>query len=581
MLEKIKKDLHYNFYPIIYFMKEYRGRTLAIIVLVLLSGIAESLSFAALLPVLSFTLEGTTGEKSVLKDTIINFFSYIKLTPSLTMTLILIIVLMTAKSLMIFEALKSITYTSVLVIADFRKKILDSFLKAKWTFFVSNKAGDFASAFGTEPEKASNSYIAGGRIVSDGILIIFYGLMAMTISWQVTACAFILGGFSAIILKRYILIGKTSSDDQNKFQRSFMSILLDGLKNIKTIKSTGSENRLKEITNEQIDNLSSATIKGYNSALALQNLSEPIQIVGMCAGLWALVNYFHMKLEEIFVLTILFHRTIQRLNILQKYYHQVVTAAPSFWFIHNLLESASKNSEKMDGIIKPTFEHAIVYKNLSFKYDHKDVLSNLNLTIPKGQFVALIGQSGAGKTTCVDLLLGLHRPQSGSVFIDQNNLNDIDLKQWRSKIGYVQQESFLFHDSIFNNITLKDSNITEYQVIEALKTAEAYEFILKFEDGIHTSVGEHGNRLSGGQRQRIALARALVRRPELLVLDESTTALDPHTEQEIVSTLKRLKGTVTIVAISHQPAIKEAADCVYFLSAGKIDSNPSLLSSEQ
>jgi len=192
------------------------------------------------------------------------------------------------------------------------------------------------------------------------------------------------------------------------------------------------------------------------------------------------------------------------------------------------------------------------------------------LSIPAGSFTAIVGPSGAGKTTIADLFTGLIRPQQGHVWIDDLLLEQVDLKQWRRMIGYVPQETFLLHDTVLLNVTLGDANLTEADAEEALRAAGAWDFVKVLPMGISSSVGERGAALSGGQRQRIAIARALAHRPKLLILDEITSALDPDSEAAICRTLQGLRGQLTILAISHQPAIVQAADSVYRLERGRV-----------
>jgi len=209
-------------------------------------------------------------------------------------------------------------------------------------------------------------------------------------------------------------------------------------------------------------------------------------------------------------------------------------------------------------------------KDISFSYGGKKVLKNINLSIPKGAFLSIIGQSGAGKTTIVDLITGLLVPQKGEVCLDGIPLSQLDVKAWRQMIGYVPQETLLLHDSIFFNVTLGDKRFSRKDAEDALKKARAWEFISKMPDGIDTMVGERGGMLSGGQRQRITIARALVHRPELLILDEATSALDPSSELEICRVLEMLKGEYTILAISHREALLKAAEKAYLLRNGII-----------
>jgi ATP-binding cassette subfamily C protein len=248
---------------------------------------------------------------------------------------------------------------------------------------------------------------------------------------------------------------------------------------------------------------------------------------------------------------------------LQQNYQWLGIMQSSFWSLRGAIDQATAANETELNAKMPSLNHAITFRNVSFSYGDKPVLRNVFLTIPKGAFIALTGPSGAGKTTVADLIIGLFRPQSGQVSVDDVPVTDLSLKEWRSLISYAPQETIMFHDSIFMNVTLGDPSLSRAEAEEALRAAGSWDFVSSVPGGMDWVVGERGAKLSGGQRQRIAIARSLVRRPKLLILDEATTALDPQTEAVVCETLERLRGQVTIIAISHQPALVNAADEVY------------------
>ena len=206
---------------------------------------------------------------------------------------------------------------------------------------------------------------------------------------------------------------------------------------------------------------------------------------------------------------------------------------------------------------------------MDFSYAERKILDQLSLEIPAGGLTTLIGPSGSGKTTVIDLIIGLLQPQSGTVLIDDQPSFSLDSKKWRRMIGYVPQETLLLHDSVAHNVTLGDPKLSDADAEAALKAAGAWDFVQALPEGLASTVGERGNKLSGGQRQRIVIARALVNKPELLILDEATSALDPASELEIRKTVEGLRGKLTILAISHQTNMVEAADRVYRLENGK------------
>jgi ATP-binding cassette subfamily C protein len=197
------------------------------------------------------------------------------------------------------------------------------------------------------------------------------------------------------------------------------------------------------------------------------------------------------------------------------------------------------------------------------------VLDGLSFAVPAGKITAIVGGSGAGKTTTADLIMGLVRPDAGEVYIDGVALGELDLHEWRQLIGYVPQEVLMLHDSVAKNVSLGDPNLTPEDIEGALRDAGAWEFVSELPEGVDCSVGERGMRLSGGQRQRIAIARALVHGAKLLILDEATTALDPESEAFVLAAIEALRGRATVFAISHQPALRSVADQMYRIADGK------------
>jgi ATP-binding cassette subfamily C protein len=235
-----------------------------------------------------------------------------------------------------------------------------------------------------------------------------------------------------------------------------------------------------------------------------------------------------------------------------------------------MIEDAESQREPEGGTAEPHLELGLALRGVSVEYDGRPVLRDVDVEMPVGSITALVGPSGAGKTTFVDLLTGLVQPSAGRVEVDGTPLPELDLRRWRGMIGYVLQELFLLNDTVRMNVTLGDPEITDAQVEQALRDAGAWEYVSRLEGGIDAPVGERGSLLSGGQRQRVAIARALLHRPRLLVLDEATAALDPENEAAVWATVARLRGRTTVVAISHQPGVVRVADRVYQIADGVV-----------
>ncbi|MGH7504677.1 MAG: ATP-binding cassette domain-containing protein, partial [Longimicrobiales bacterium] len=242
----------------------------------------------------------------------------------------------------------------------------------------------------------------------------------------------------------------------------------------------------------------------------------------------------------------------------------------AFWAIHAMIESTRAQREITTGsTAPPPLVHGITLDRVSFHHGSRPALHDVSVTIPAGALVAIVGPSGAGKTTLADLIAGLYRADSGDMRVDGIAMTDIDVAAWRRMVGYVPQEPLLLHDSISRNVTMGDDRVSRDDVEAALRDAGAWSFVQDRAEGMDAPVGERGGMLSGGQRQRIALARALVRKPALLVLDEVTAGLDSATEAAIFETLQRLRGRVTVLFISHRSAVVEVADLVLRLENGR------------
>jgi ATP-binding cassette subfamily C protein len=345
---------------------------------------------------------------------------------------------------------------------------------------------------------------------------------------------------------------------------------VDGIQSIKPLKAMAREDRAETILIAKTKKIKKALQKEIISKESLSAFQEGIKVTFMLAGIYVTVVIWGMAPTTVMILILLLGRIMGKLSKIQKQYQNMSILESGYWSMMETFESAQKMREQKLGDRKPELKQAIRLEGVTFAYSKSRVLNDVSLIFPTGEVTAIVGASGSGKTTIVDLVIGLLRPQDGEVWIDDLPLERIDLHKWRRMIGYVPQETLLLHDSIFINVTLGDPDITEREAVEALQKAGIWEFVQTLPKGIHSSVGQRGLMLSGGQRQRIAIARALVRKPKLLVLDEATTALDPENEAAICQTLRKLRGEITILAISHQPAVLEVADRGYRVKEGTV-----------
>ena len=370
-------------------------------------------------------------------------------------------------------------------------------------------------------------------------------------------------------LTRLVALSRRAGQNQTELQKSFMSRLLQGLDGMKPLKAMAREGSMGPLMDGDIHGLKHAQRMLVVTREALTESHEVIRALAVAGGLYVFVTLLGQPVDGLLVLALLFVRTLQKIGLLQSHYQVAAANQPAFTFVRSTIAAAELAQETGQGGTIPQLSSAISLRKVSFSYGRENVLDSVSMTLPAGAFIAVVGSSGVGKTTVADLIIGLLRAQQGEVWIDDLRMSDIDATAWRRMIGYVPQETFLFHDTIMTNVTLSDPEVSRAEVESALHRAEAWAFVAALPDGMDTVVGERGARLSGGQRQRIAIARALIRDPALLILDEATTALDPETEEGIVATVRRLTGKVTVLSISHQPAMRRAADIVYRLDKGR------------
>jgi ATP-binding cassette subfamily C protein len=389
------------------------------------------------------------------------------------------------------------------------------------------------------------------------------------VSWEATLIALAAGMFFWYPLNRFVKKARKAGRRQVKLRKSMSSEFVDSIQSIKPLKAMAREDRAETILITKNKKLRNATKKQVINKESLTALQEAIKVTFMLIAIYVTIVIWGMEPTTVMVLILLLGRIMGKLSKIQKEYQQMGILESSYWSMTHTFEIAQNMHEQKLGDWKPELKQAIRLDGVAFAYSKKNILQDVSLVFPAGEITAIVGPSGSGKTTIVDMVIGLLRPQAGEVWIDELPLAKIDIEHWRRMIGYVPQENLLLRDSVLTNVTLRDPEISKHEVEEALRKAEIWEFVETMPKGIYSSVGQRGLKLSGGQRQRIAIARAIVRKAKLLILDEATTALDPKTEAAICQTLRKLRGEITILAISHQPAVLEVADRAYKIEDGK------------
>lgn len=544
-------------------------RSAFVLAALLVAGIAEGLSLTALLPLLSIAVGESSGSsESGIGKFMEKTLQNVGIEPTLDTILVIIVGGMFFKGLVLLLANRQVGYTVAHVATALRLDLIEALLASRWQYYLRQPVGSLANSVATEAYRAANGFEHSVNVLALAIQVLVYSIVALFISWEATLASLVIGLFLLIALNRLVTATRRAGTKQTHLLRDLLTYLSDVLGSVKSLKAMARDNVADAILHDQTQYLEKATRKEVMNRAALTALQEPILAALTASGLYIALVVWELSLPEVMLMVFLLTRILGLLNKTQRRHQQLAAQESAYWALRKAADDARAAAERATGTLQPTLQKGITLHHVQFHYGPKTIFRDLTIEIPINTFTAVMGPSGAGKSTLLDLLCGLTEPQAGEVQIDGVSLHDINLRQWRHMIGYVSQDTILLHDTIMNNILVGEPSLTAEDAERALRQAGAWEFVSKLPEGLQSVVGERGNLLSGGQRQRIAIARALAHNPSFLILDEPTSALDPESEQTICETLQQLSKNLTIIAVSHQPAVINAANRVFMLSNG-------------
>ena len=528
-----------------------------------LATVAEGFGLASLLPALTILLGEGGEEPTLVHELIYGFLAAVGLPATLEVLLLLVLVGVLLKATLIALALVRVGYAVADVATKLRTTVVQRLLEVKWAYFTRQPIGRFANAMSQDATRAGRAYMLAQMFVASLLEAVVSVTLAFLVSWRLALLGLGIGGAILLILGPFVRMAKKAGRRQQTSTQGFVTLLSDTLIGIKPLKAMSRQEHVLPLLGRETRSLRRALRRQAISENMINELREPIFMVFGVIGIYLAQARFVVPMSELLVMAMLLYRTVSSLGRVQRQLQRAITLEASHRAVHKIIREAEAEREEFTGAKVPTLERVCVFDHVSFAFGDKPVLDDVSLALPADRLTVLMGPSGVGKTTIADLLLGLYEPQRGRILIDDVPLAEIDLRAWRGMVGYVPQELTLFHDTVLANLTLGDPAISEEEARAALETAGAGPFVASLPEGLGTTVGERGMQLSGGQRQRIALARALLIKPKLLILDEVTSALDPATEAEICDNVRALDGSLTILAITHRPAWLEVADRVY------------------
>jgi len=467
------------------------------------------------------------------------------------------------------------------IVRDIRNQIYQKINSLSLGFFSEERKGDIIARMSGDVQEVENSIMSSlDMLFKNPILILFYFVTLICISWQLTLFTILFvppfGWFMGVVGKKL----KAHSIEAQALWSDTMSMVEETLGGLRIIKAFCAEEkmnkRFNQVNSSYRDNIMRVNIRQQMAHPMSEFLGTILIVVVLWFGGILVLDYGRIDGPTIIFYLVMLYSIINPLKEFSKASYNIPKGLASMERIDKILQAEVEIKDKETPEHISSFEHQIEFRHVSFAYtDRKStelvyVLKDINLVIPKGKTVALVGQSGSGKSTMVDLIPRYYDVQEGEVLIDGINVKDLAVHDLRMLIGNVNQEAILFNASFKDNIRFGKTDATDEEIANAAKIANAYEFITKSEHGFDTNIGDRGGRLSGGQRQRVSIARAILKNPPILILDEATSALDTESERLVQDALEKLMKTRTTVAVAHRLSTIKHADEICVLHEGKI-----------
>ena len=586
-----------NFKKIIPYLKPYKSSVILNIIFNILYALFSTLSFISLIPMLDVLFKD--AEKVVKKPVytgIWDITSYGKeylyyyitnLTEehgaqyALLLVVCIVISTFLLKNLFNYLGLNYLTIVKNGVLKDLRKNMFDKIIQLPISYYSEKRKGDVMSRMLGDINEVKNSFFSILELIVKEPMTILFTIGAMiAISFKLTLFVFVFIPISGFVISK---IGKSLKSKSSRAQQEngyLISIVEESLGGLKVVKSYNAEKNIISKFNDSINRLLKISISIERKNNLASPMSEFMGIVVIAILLWYGGNMVLVEklasgepiLEGSKFLAYmgLAYNILTPAKAISKASYQVKSGLAAAERVFEVLEVENTITNKPNAIVKDSFTEKISIENINFGYEEENVLKNFSLEIPKGKTVALVGQSGSGKSTIANLLTRFYDVQEGTVKIDGIDIKDMTLESLRDLMGLVTQDSILFNDTIKNNIRLGKEDATDEEIIAALKVANAYEFVKDLPNGIETNIGDAGGKLSGGQKQRLSIARAVLKNPPIMILDEATSALDTESEKFVQVALENMMQNRTSIVIAHRLSTIQKADKIVVMQKGEI-----------
>ena len=546
------------------------------LVLSLFISVAQGAQVLLLIPLMQLVgLDVQQGSVGQLAEFVSTAFATVGLRPTLLTVLGTFVVFSTALALITrwqstFQSKFLMDFVIVL-----RRRLYRAIARADWLTFSRSRSSDFTHALTTQLERVGEATAAFLLLLTSVTLTIIYVVLALSLSLPMTALVFASGAALSLALIKKKRAARLTGEDMSLATNGLYAAAIEHLAGMKTVKSYGVEERNAVIFSNLAERVNTAFLNAIRNNAAASFWFGVGSTMILSVTIYVALEVLGLSAAGLILLVFLFNRIIPLFSNIQQNHQLFLNALPAFVGVMDMVlryeASAEPRSERPE---EAELRQGVRFENVRFSYDEapgeRPTISDLDLTIEAGKTTAIVGPSGAGKSTIADLALGLIMPSRGRVLVDGAPLGAPRIRSWRSQIGYVAQDTFLFNDTVRSNLLWAHPEADEEEINRALELAAAEEFVQRLPEGLGTILGDRGVRLSGGERQRLALARALLRRPSLLILDEATSALDSENEQRIQHAMEDLHGNVTILVIAHRLTTVRGADVIHVLEQGQL-----------
>lgn len=460
---------------------------------------------------------------------------------------------------------------------NLRKSVFNNVINLHVGFFNNERKGDIISKVASDVQVVQYSVTNTLQVVfKEPVQLIFYVALLLSISVKLTLFSLLVIPVSGFLISKIVRRLKKQATQAHESFAKMIGFLDESLSGIKIIKAFNATERIKEkFHNENVyySNLNRKMVRRQQSASPIsQSLGVLVVVSIVIYGGTLIINRDSAALKpaDFIAYIAAFSQVMQPIKALTDSFSGIHSGISAGERVLDLVDTKPEVINAPDAKNIDRFNNSIVFNNVSFSYGEKEILKDISFEVKKGQTIALVGPSGGGKSTLVDLIPRFHDPKSGTIKIDGQPYQELNVESIRQQMGIVNQESFLFNDTIFNNIAFAKPDASEEEVVAAAKIANAHDFIMQSEAGYQTFAGDRGNRLSGGQKQRICIARAILANPPIMLLDEATSALDTESERLVQEALNNLMKHRTSIVIAHRLSTIQHADIIFVMDQGKI-----------